>query len=267
MSSSEIEIINEFFKEIKPYIVNSYEKKEEVTVTTKRDATDFLTEVDLFVQSSFVKKVKKIFPDDLIIGEEAGLSKYEENYQGRVWIIDPIDGTANFVRSYFPAFSVAIAFANYGELVCSGVLVPMISDIFIAEKGRGAWRNGKVIKVSDKKNLDEACVQVDFGRKSSRKDRIPFFVNPIISFGQVRCIGSAILALVQVAMGVADAYIHSSLQPWDFLAGKLILEEAGGKITQIDGLPVNLFSKNNGIIATNGNIHNELLKVLGERLD
>ncbi len=265
MSKSEIEIIKEFFSEIKPYIVGRYEKKKEVTITTKRDATDFLTEVDLFVQSSFIKKVKKFFSEDLIIGEEAGFSNYEENYQGRAWIIDPIDGTANFVRSYFPAFSVAIAFVNHGELVCSGVLVPMTGDIFIAERGKGSWLNGERIGVSDKKDLNESCVQVDFGRKAFRKERIPFFINPIISFG--RCIGSAILALVQVAMGVADAYVHSSLQPWDFLAGKMILEEAGGKITQIDGSPVHPFSKNIGIIATNGYIHDELLKILNGTLN
>lgn len=264
MSKTEIEVIKDFFSEINAYIVESYKRKEEITITTKRDATDFLTEVDLFVQSSFVKKIKKIFPEDLIIGEEADFSNYEEDYQGRAWVIDPIDGTANFVRSFFPAFAVAIAFVEKKELVCSGVLVPMTGDVFIAEKGKGAWQNGRKIEVSDKKDLNESCVQIDFGRKSSRKDRIPFFISPIISFGQVRCIGSAILSLVQVAMGVADAYVHSSLQPWDFLAGKLILEEAKGKITQLDGSPVQLFSKNNGIIATNSYIHDELLKVLSE---
>ncbi len=267
MKKTEIEVIKEFFVEISPYIVDSYKRKEELTISTKKDATDFLTEVDLFIQSSFVKKIKSFFPEDLIIGEEAGFSHYEENYDGRVWVIDPIDGTANFVRSYFPAFAVAIAFADKGELVCSGVLVPITGDVFIAEKGKGAWCNGQKIEISKKKDLNESCVQLDFGRKSSRKERLPFFINPILYFGQVRCIGSAILALIQVAMGVADAYVHASLQPWDFLAGKLILEEANGKITQIDGTPIHLFSKNNGIIATNGYIHDELLKILNETLE
>ncbi|MGC9054239.1 MAG: inositol monophosphatase family protein, partial [Candidatus Hydrogenedens sp.] len=142
--------------------------------------------------------------------------------------------------------------------------VPITGDVFIAKKGKGAWRNGQRIEVSTKKELDESCVLLDFGRKSSRKERLPFFINPLLHFGQVRCIGSAILAIIQVAMGIADAYVHASLQPWDFLAGKLILEEAHGKITQKDGTPIHLFSKNDGIIATNGYIHDELLKILEE---
>ncbi len=266
MKEVEIEVIKEFFTEILPYIVSSYQKKGEITVTTKRDATDFLTEVDLFVQNSFVKKVKKVFPEDIIIGEEAGFSQYEEDYNGRAWVIDPIDGTANFVRSYFPAFTVAIAFVNKGEVMCSGVLIPMTGDVFIAEKGKGAWQNGNKIGVSSKKKLNEACVHLDFGRKSSRETRLPLFLNPIISVGQIRCIGSAIFSLVQVAMGIADAYVHTSLQPWDFLAGKLLLEEAKGRVSQVDGSPVHLFSKNNGIIATNGHIHEELLAIINKPL-
>ncbi|HOV34069.1 MAG TPA: inositol monophosphatase family protein, partial [Candidatus Hydrogenedens sp.] len=88
----EIDLIKRFMEEISSYIVDMYNKKDEVTISTKRDETDFLTEVDLFVQSSFVKKVKKEFPDDIVVGEEAGLSNYPENYEGRAWIIDPIDG-------------------------------------------------------------------------------------------------------------------------------------------------------------------------------
>ncbi len=266
MKKTELEIITEFFTEVKPYIEESYQRKKEITISTKRDATDFLTEVDLYVQNTFVKKIKQIFPEDIVVGEEAGLSNYEENYRGRVWVIDPIDGTANFVRSYFPAFTIAIAFVNEGELVCSGVLVPITGDVFTAEKGKGAFCNGSKVEVSNKMNLEEACVHLDFGRRALRGKRLPFFLKSIVSIGQIRCIGSAILSLVHVATGIADGYIHASLQPWDFLAGKLIVEEANGKVTQVDGTSVRLLGNNNGIIASNGYIHNELLKVINESI-
>lgn len=266
VKGKEIDLIRKFIEEIKSYIVDMYNKKGEVTISTKKDETDFLTEVDLFVQSSFVKKVKKEFPDDIVVGEEAGLSNYPENYEGRVWIIDPIDGTANFVRSYFPAFAVAIAFANKGELLSSGVLVPIAGDMFFAEKGSGAFCNGNKIQVSKKDRLIESCIHLDFGRRSRRKERLSFFIEPLLTVGQVRCIGSAILSLVQVSAGIADGYIHSSLQPWDYVSGQLILEEAGGKITQVDGSPLQLFGDNKGIIASNGYVHDELLQVINNSL-
>ncbi|HOV33882.1 MAG TPA: inositol monophosphatase, partial [Candidatus Hydrogenedens sp.] len=192
---------------------------------------------------------------------------YPENYEGRAWIIDPIDGTGNFVRSYFPAFAVAIAFANKRELLSSGVLVPITGDMFFAEKGSGAFCNGNKIQVSKKERLSESCMHLDFGRRLRRKERLPYFIEPLLAIGQIRCIGSAISSLVQVSMGIADGYIHPSLQPWDYVSGQLILEEAGGKITQTDGSPLQLFSDNKGIIASNGYIHDELLQVINKSLE
>jgi len=267
MKKAEIELIKEFMGEISSYIVDMYKKKEEVTVSTKKDETDFLTEVDLFVQKSFVKRVKAEFPDDIVVGEEAGLSNYPENYEGRAWIIDPIDGTANFVRSYFPAFVVAVAFANKRELLSSGVLVPITGDMFFAEKGSGAFGNGNRMQVSKKERLSESCIHLDFGKRSLRKERLLYFIEPLLTVGQVRCMGSAILSLVQVSLGIADGYVHASLRPWDYASGQLILEEAGGKITQTDGSPLQLFGDNKGIIASNGYIHEELLQVINKSLE
>lgn len=263
----EIDFIKHFLLSVKDNVVTLYRNKNNIDISTKKDATDFLTEADIMVQKRFVEELKKFYPNDLIVGEELGLSDYHEGISQRVWIIDPIDGTGNFVRSYFPIFAVALAFAVNREIQASGVLVPMLGDLFWAERGQGAWRNENRISVSSKAKLAESCIQVDFGRRMYRRERLPYFIEPICEAGVVRCIGSAILSLVQVALGVVDGYVHAFLDPWDYVAGQLLIEEAGGKVTQADGTPLQLFHKNKGIIASNGLLHEELLGVIQRGLN
>lgn len=262
----EVEFIKSFLEEIRKPIIELYNKRAELSISTKSDATDYLTQADLYVQKCFHERVQKEFPGDLIVGEELGFSDYSDSIKGRTWIIDPIDGTANFLRCHFPIFCLGIAFCVNDELCATGVLVPSTGEIFIAEKGGGAYKDGGKISVSKIESLEESCIQVDFGRKSSRKDRFSYIIPPILNSGLVRCYGSAIMSFVFVAEGTCDGYVHGSLKPWDLAPGVLLVEEAGGKTSQIDGTPIKIFGNNKGIIATNGLIHEELLSRINENL-
>ncbi len=261
----EVDFINSFFEEIRQPILNLYKKRTEIESSTKTDPTDYLTKADLFVQSSFLERLYKYFPEDRLVGEESGFSDYSESMRGRTWLIDPIDGTANFLRGYFPIFCVGIAFSIGSEVVVSGVLVPTSGEIYLAEKGSGAYKNdGTKIKVSNTSTLEGSCVQVDFGRRASRQDRLSYIVPTILSSGLVRCFGSAIMSFLIVAVGSSDGYVHDTLKPWDMAPGLLLVEEAGGRATQVDGSPINIFGENRGIIVTNGLIHDELLSRINE---
>lgn len=261
----EIDFIKTFLEEVREPILNFYEKRLSLESSTKSDPTDYLTQADLFVQRYFQEKLEKEFPTDRLVGEESGFSNYSDIKDCRTWIIDPIDGTANFLRSYFPIFCVGIAFSMGNEICASGVLVPKSGEIFLAEKGAGAYRSdGIKISVSNTNSLESSCVQVDFGRRASRKDRFSYIIPTILNSGLVRCFGSAIMSFVFVAVGSSDGYVHGSLKPWDLAPGLLLVEEAGGKTSQVDGSPINIFGKNKGIIATNGLIHDELLSRINE---
>lgn len=261
----EIEFIKSFLDEIREPIMNFYEKRLSIESSTKSDPTDYLTKADLYVQKCFQERLLKEFPEDRFVGEESGFSNYSDTIKDRTWIIDPIDGTANFLRAYFPIFCVGIAFSIGNEVCASGVLVPANGEIFLAEKGAGAYKNNNIrISVSNINSLESSCIQVDFGRKSSRKDRLAYVIPPILNSGLVRCFGSAIMSFLFVAIGSSEGYIHNTLKPWDLAPGLLLVEEAGGKTSQLDGSPINIFGKNKGIIATNGLIHNELLARISE---
>ncbi|MCX8064003.1 MAG: inositol monophosphatase [Candidatus Hydrogenedentes bacterium] len=262
----EVDFIKSFFDEVRETVVDLYKRRSDLGSSTKSDPTDYLTQADLYVQRCFHERLQKEFPSDFLIGEELGFSNYSDNVDGRAWIIDPIDGTANFLRAYFPIFCVGVAFCINAEISASGVLVPITGEIFLAEKGAGAYMNGSRLSVSNTDSLEKSCIQVDFGRRESRKERLSYIIPPVLNSGLVRCYGSAIMSFVFVAVGSSDAYVHSALKPWDLAPGILLVEEAGGKTSQIDGSPIKVFGKNKGVIATNGIIHDELLRSINEYL-
>lgn len=258
----EITLIENFLKENADYVREKYADKSGLTVSAKTSANDLLTEVDLTVQKRFVDRAASVFPADLIVGEEGAFSRYPDDRKARCWIIDPVDGTNNFVRGLFPIFGISIAFAVRGEVAAAGVLLPMTGDLFLAEHGAGSFRNGKPLHVSEVQQVDEAFVHIDFCTPAHRPLLLERTGKVLKSAGQIRCHGSAVASICQIATGDVDGYVHMGLDPWDFAASKLIVEEAGGMSSRLDGRPLRVFDHKSGLVISNGAIHRELLHLL-----
>ncbi len=258
----EIDFIELFLRENAAYVRNKFNDKSGLTVSTKAHAGDLLTEVDLTIQKRFVDKVTATFPDDIVVGEEGEFARYPRPGESRVWVIDPIDGTYNFVRGLYPVFGISIAFTVNGECIAGGVLLPMSDDLFLAERGSGSYHNGHRLRVSDVRQANEACIQVDFSDLEDRKALIKRALDMLRTVGQLRSIGSAVASICQVAMGEAEGYLHMSLCPWDYAASQLIVEEAGGMASRLDGSPLRLFDNRSGVLITNGAIHREMLGLI-----
>jgi myo-inositol-1(or 4)-monophosphatase len=231
-------------------------------VSTKREANDLLTEVDLAVQEAIVARIRAEFPDDAIFGEESGMNVAPENPDGRVWLIDPIDGTQNFVRGLFPAFGISLAFAVGGVPVAGGVAVPGKGELFLAEKGGGAFRNGERIVVSDMTDMGSARAEIDFSGPWDRVEILDRFGPLMVAIGQVRCHCAAVIGLCSIASADMDAYVHVALNAYDYAAAMVIVEEAGGKVTRLDGTPIHLFDAGRGVLGSNGSLHEALMRVI-----
>jgi myo-inositol-1(or 4)-monophosphatase len=180
----------------------------------------------------------------------------------RCWIVDPIDGTQNFVRGLYPAFGISMAFAVGGHVEAGGVSLPIQDDLFLAERGAGAFRNGKLTQVSDTTSVEQAWIEVDLGGAADRKPIIDVTARLMDVAGAVRCRCACVVGMCSVAAGELDGYVHYGLNPWDFAAAKLIVEEAGGKVTDFSGAPVSLFGPHHGFVASNGAFHDEFLATL-----
>ncbi|HPO16411.1 MAG TPA: inositol monophosphatase [Candidatus Hydrogenedentes bacterium] len=258
----EIDFIRGFLKENIEYVQKKYTDKAAVTVSAKAHASDLLTEVDLTIQKRFVDKVKKRFPDDAIVGEEGEFSRFPNDPKARAWIIDPIDGTYNFIRGLHPIFGISIAFAHKGENVAGGVVLPITGEFFLAERGAGSFCNGKRLRVSNVKQLNAARIDIDFSDLNDRKLMLQRGLDVFRNVGQLRCYGSAVASICQIATGDTEGYLHMNLAPWDFAASQLIVEEAGGRSSRLNGSPLRLFDAKQGILITNGVLHREMLAMI-----
>jgi myo-inositol-1(or 4)-monophosphatase len=258
----EIQFIENFLRENRAYVREKYAAKKELIVTSKLDANDLLTEVDLTIQKRIVDEIRSVFPGDNILAEEGDLNVAPKRAPERCWVIDPIDGTANFVRGMFPIFAISVAFTRNGVATAAGVLFPESGDLLLAEQGGGAMRNGTKLKVSQVADPASARLDVDFGILSDRRPSFDRFTNLMCHTGQLRCHGSAVASLCQVATGDIDAYVHVTLHPWDYAAAQLLVEEAGGMATRLDGGPLRVFDGQKGVIITNGALHAPMMRLL-----
>jgi myo-inositol-1(or 4)-monophosphatase len=258
----EIDFIAKILPEMAEYARERYADKSRVRVESKTDPNDLLTEVDLTIQKRVIERINAQYPGDHIAAEESGKNVMPEDASVRCWILDPIDGTQNFVRGIFPMFGISIAFAEGGRLRAGGVVLPVMNHTFLAESGAGATRNGERLRVSTVATAFKARVEVDFSIQSDRQDTIDRFSPIICTTGQVRCFCSAVVSLCSISTGDLDAYVHVGLAPWDYAASQLIVEEAGGRATRLDGSELNVFQKKRGILATNALVHEEYLALL-----
>ena len=220
----------------------------------KKGELDLVTATDKKCEKIIVRAIQRNFPSHAILTEE---SPPMGNSDCR-WIVDPLDGTCNFAHS-FPVASVSIAYEEAGKIQMGGVLDPFRGELFFAERGKGASLNGKKIHVSSTPLLNDAlvCTGFPYNRRDHMEDYIGVFKTFLMRVQDLRRVGSAALDLCYVAAGRFDGYWEFHLQPWDKAAAMLIVEEAGGRLSNFSGDPLTLTDTQN--LASNGKLHAEML--------
>lgn len=231
------------------------------SISSKDGRNDLVTEVDHASEKAIIEAIKKEFPDHYILTEESGALAQDSEYK---WIIDPIDGTINFAH-HIPICAISIGLEHKGEMVLGAVYNPFMNEMFLAEKGKGATLNDKPIRVSTKTRVENACLVTGFPYTYLDEPNGPLQVfERFIRRGiPVRRLGSAALDLCWVACGRFDGFWEHKLQAWDSAAGYLMVTEAGGTVSNLQGSPFSVYE--HGIIASNGVMHDDLVKwVKGE---
>ncbi|HOT49411.1 MAG TPA: inositol monophosphatase [Candidatus Hydrogenedentes bacterium] len=259
---TEIDLIQSLLKEASVYVREQYARRDRVGVQSKGNPNDLLTEADLGVQDLIVEGIRNCFPGDAIAAEERDFAHAPADRDARCWVIDPIDGTQNFVRGFFPMFGISIAFVRGGMAVAAGVALPISGGCFLAERGAGSFRDECRLRVSDVASASVARVEVDFSGPPERAETLRRASRIICGAGQIRCACATVVSLCQIAAGEMDGFVHVALHPWDYAAAQLIVEEAGGRATRLDGRPLGVFDGGKGALLSNGHIHPELLSLV-----
>lgn len=229
-------------------------------ISNKEGINNLVTEVDHASEKAIIDVIRKNYPDHHILTEESGDLVQDSQYK---WIIDPIDGTVNFAHR-IPICCISIGLEHNKKMVLGAIYNPYINEFFVAERGKGATMNDKKISVSKKEKVINACLVTGFPYTYLDVPNGPLQVfERFIRKGiPVRRLGSAAIDLAWVAAGRFDGFYEHQLQAWDSAAGFLLVEEAGGKVTDLKGNPYSPYQP--GIIASNGLMHEELVQwVLG----
>jgi myo-inositol-1(or 4)-monophosphatase len=227
-----------------------------------KSSINLVTWVDQAVDKLTRDIIQKRFPDHNFLTEEASPTRTTSPYK---WIIDPLDGTTNYAHHY-PQVCVSIGLEYKGQIILGGVYDPMRDELFWAEKGRGAWMEQggrrRRISVSHTRSLSRSLLLTGF--PYDRIQRIDLYLSYVKAFMQkiqgIRRAGAAALDLCWVACGRVDGYWEWRLKPWDVAAGKLIVEEAGGRLSNFSGKPFEVYGEQT--LASNGKIHKEMLQVM-----
>jgi len=229
-------------------------------IAYKGRPTNLVTEMDARSEALVVERLRAAFPDDAILAEEGGAAA---GRSGRRWIVDPLDGTTNYAHG-LPIFAVSIALEAEERVVLGVVYDPTREEVFLAERGRGATLNGAALRVSSTGSLNEALLVTGFpyNIRETADTNLPEYAHFSLRARAVRRLGSAVLDFGYVALGRFDGYWELRLGAWDVAAGLLLVEEAGGRVTDLTGGPVRLDAP--AIVATNGLIHDEVLRGLKE---
>ena len=241
---------------IQSYAKSGFEQKTKVVDDTE---LGLVTKADLEAEKSIVESIKSVFPSHAFMAEES-LSKTEK--ADDLWIIDPLDGTNNFAHG-IPHYSVSIAYYKSGIAQCGVITNPATEEVFWAQRGRGAWLGKNQVFASKDSEVSESMVATGFyyDRGLMMKETLNsierLFENNIRG---IRRFGSAALDLAFVGCGRYSAFFEYQLFPWDFAAGKLFVEEAGGKTSDCMGRPIPLSSTT--MLATNGTLHKSILEII-----
>jgi myo-inositol-1(or 4)-monophosphatase len=229
----------------------------------RKHGKDLKTIYDKISEELIKNRIQKIYNNHSILAEETGFLKKDEDF---VWIVDPLDGTSNFMNSN-PFFSISIAFAYKNEIIKSVVYAPFLKELYFAEKGKGAFlfdmmRNKKfMLKVSNTKEIEKSYIVSCEGGEKNRKRIAKIFYKIRSKVLDFRKLGSGALECAWVASGRSDAFIVTNISPWDVAAGILLVKEAKGKITDFKNKEWNIFSQSD-LIISNKKIHEKLVKLL-----
>jgi myo-inositol-1(or 4)-monophosphatase len=238
-------------------IMRHLDRLERLAIETK-GRNDFVTEVDRLAEAEIIHVLRRAYPDHAVLAEESGASAGRGG-SDYLWIIDPLDGTTNFLHGY-PQFAVSIALAHKGRLEQAVVFDPTRNELFTASRGEGARLNDRRIRVSKTASLSDALLGTGFPFKSQQylDVWIASFRDLLLSTSGIRRAGSAALDLAHVACGRFDGFWEFGLSPWDMAAGSLLIQEAGGLVSDLAGEQG--FLESGHIVAGNPRIFPELLR-------
>lgn len=241
-------------------VLEHYFTSKNLQISNKEGINNLVTEADHASEKAIMDTIKEQFPDHFILSEEAGEMATGSEYK---WIIDPIDGTVNYAHG-IPICCVSIGIEHQGSMIMGAVFNPFLKEFYFAEKGAGALLNGELIAVSKETDVNKACLVTGFPYTYLDVPNGPLEVfSRFIRRGvPVRRLGSAAMDLCWVAAGRFDGFYEHKLQAWDSAAGFLIVEEAGGKVTDFKGTYYSPYQPS--ILATNGRIHADMLLAINE---
>lgn len=223
-------------------------------VRDKKDKS-LVTDIDLLAEEKIVKLIKAKYPQDNILSEE---TKYEISNSDFKWIIDPLDGTHNYIRG-IENFGTSIAVAWKDKVIIGVICLPMTKELYVAQKSKGAYRNGKRINVS-KRNLRQLTLIYDSSIRYNKEPMLECFGKIVDKVFNIRMFGSTVRSLSYLAEGKAELEIEWNDKVWDFAAGLLLVEEAGGKATDFQGKRWDL--NTTGYVVSNGKVYKDILGIL-----
>lgn len=220
---------------------------------------DLVTEFDRRSEKYLLGEISRNFPTHSVMAEETGGINGDNEH---LWVVDPLDGTVNFAHG-IPIFSVAIAYAQHGELLLAAVYDPCRDEMFLAERGRGAWLNGRPLRASQQTDLGRSLLVTGFPYdiRTTDSNNLDFYAKFALNSQGVRRLGSAALDLCYIGAGRFDGYWELSLKPWDLCAGALVAMEAGAKVTGARG-ETNFLRPPLSVVAANPGLHARLLQEL-----
>ena len=258
LSSANINVMVKACRKAAKTIIRDFGEIENLQVSIKGPG-DFVTASDKKVEKILIDELQKARPNYSILSEEIGKINNDESFK---WIIDPIDGTANFLHG-IPHFAISIGLEHDGEIICGIIYDPIKDEMFVAEKGNGSYLNNQRIRVSSRSKL-ENCIIFTGGPKIGVKNRELFLkeYNNVSSkvLTPIRKLGSASLDMAYVAAGRCDGFWQRDLKYWDIAAGIILVRESGGFVTDFKGEKG--YMQNKTILATNSKINNEMIEIL-----
>ena len=261
LNSPQINLITKACIKASRSLIRDFGEIENLQVSSKGPG-DFVTSADKRTEKILIDELQKAHPEYGIITEETGIIN-KSNTKNR-WIIDPIDGTFNFMNG-IPQFAISVGYEEENEMKCGVIFNPIMNEMFCAEKGNGAYLNNSRIRVSNKKKIKDCCI-VTGGPKGASKIKEKIFseyINVSNNVSNVRKFGSAALDVAYVACGRFDGYWQRELNVWDIAAGVIILKEAGGFVDFFEEDKNSPLKKN--ILATNSFIHEELKELISNK--